>query len=435
MFGIVKNNLQIDQVGINNFQTNTCSICKSIGSIYGNSFRLFLNTDITYLNELLIDLAKKKPDADNNFSFNCLSLPIETEIDITQRYLSFINILFAKYKLLDNISDSKGVKHFGWNKVNTFFNFDSSILNNEIKRFEFPITKIDELIKEQDKRERIKNKSIEFYSHTTSELTGIVIKHAMCKIEKNEFENLAYKFGYYFGRIVYISDAIMDFKSDKQNSRFNAIQETFSRHKSKKTYSLIRKDLELSLSTLIDILEKFPINKKQKNKHTNKLCNSLIPIYENLATLFKDKNKESYFNFIDIKSYYSLVLSKAKLTYLLLSYLFLPKGLFAKFNNFDDHIIHKADCQEDVCGLICCYIIANWCCGSDNSSDNSSSSPSLPSNVSGGIMVCPGCNGSGCYKCSWSGTQKADKGGTIIKCPKCNGSGCWSCNFDGTQKS
>ena len=182
MFGLLKHR-NSSHNGCLDFRQNYCGTCKTIGKLYGQKERLFLNNDIVFLSELLSSF-----DGNNNIFGDlkpnlCLSLPKDQKsIPLFLKFSAAINIILAYYKTLDNIKDSKS-KLSIWKliRLSEIRNFKKAQIF--LTSINFPISLIEKSIEEQFLRELkiVKFNSFEesfkYYAELTGKITGEVFKH------------------------------------------------------------------------------------------------------------------------------------------------------------------------------------------------------------------------------------------------------------------
>src|SRR6185437_1814610 len=84
-----------------------CGTCKTMGALYGQRSRVFLNHDVVFLGELLLEHADL-PDWSGAYrSFNCLSLPKRAdEMPIALQYAAAVNVALAHFHIADHQADS-----------------------------------------------------------------------------------------------------------------------------------------------------------------------------------------------------------------------------------------------------------------------------------------------------------------------------------------
>lgn len=111
MFGLMKPISNCKADSSNNFRAHYCGTCKSIGSLYGQKERLFVNYDVAFLGEIMTSI--EKPDFKINElskpyrSLNCFSLPENEDIPLVLDYTATLNVILGVLKIDDNIQDER----------------------------------------------------------------------------------------------------------------------------------------------------------------------------------------------------------------------------------------------------------------------------------------------------------------------------------------
>jgi hypothetical protein len=226
MFGLL-NLCKPCQEGYKSFRQNYCGTCKTIGTLYGQKERCFLNNDIVFLSELLAEINNYEDEFKYMKMGFCFKLPNDNEqIPKFLRFTASVNILLGYYKILDNIVDSKY-------KVNLWLiiklletpNFLKS--KRYLESIEFPTEYIESLIEQQFIREAEKKQfnffqeTLRYYSEITGKITGEVFRQGAMVLEKKSLSDLLFLIGQKFGEIVYLVDAVSDFKKDLKHNAFN----------------------------------------------------------------------------------------------------------------------------------------------------------------------------------------------------------------------
>ncbi len=228
MFGLLQNrNLTTEE--LSDFHLNYCGTCKTIGKLYGQKERLFLNFDVVFLSELLAAVNNRKEDFNYIKPFTCLILPKKEEhIPQFLKYTASINILLAHYKILDNVNDAK-YKFNIWIFFKYITNSNFRKAKQYLKEQKLPVDFIDKQIKEQFLREKKKTffdslqETLKYYSSLTAQITGMVFKYGVLSMNNENLSKIFFEMGKSFGEIVYIIDAIEDYEKDRAKNNFNLL--------------------------------------------------------------------------------------------------------------------------------------------------------------------------------------------------------------------
>lgn len=360
MFGITsrKNNCSADA----DFRNNYCGICKSIAYDYGNSLRLSLNNDVVFLSELYDSLTETKSDYSKISHYNCFSIPEnEKDFPFNLKYASAVNVLLTKYKIEDNVNDSK--LKAGWRLLNNLSSKKSKKAELYLKKNDVDTEKIADLIRLQTKIEKENNNELSIkeiitkYSEPTAKLTSEIYK-GIINFD-NDTKLLFSIIGYHFGRIVYLNDAIEDVEKDSKNKVFNILLASTTDISSNK--KIAEKEINNSIFELKASIKKLPMPEERKAY----FIGIIESIYQKKIELekidFKNRIKLSYQSAINISKKYKYYIPKYTLfgsslvTLTLITILF-PNIVFAYGSN-----TVEAGC----CGS-CCDCFGQCCCNQES---------------------------------------------------------------------
>ena len=228
LFGITSNRTYtLRSEAYSDFRNNYCGTCKTIRKIYGNKERLFLNHDVVFLSELLSEIENEKKNFSEITIYKCLDLPKdESNIPAFLKYSAAVNILLAYYKINDNAADSKYRLNI-WDPLKFLEKQKFRKARRALIDYGVDVELIDDNINEQFKKElscvsfQTNQKYFQHYANATRSITGEVFKSSVSTIGRNELRNLFYTIGESFGEIVYLLDALLDYKNDQKHNKFN----------------------------------------------------------------------------------------------------------------------------------------------------------------------------------------------------------------------
>ena len=247
-----------------------CGTCKTIGRLYGQKARVFLNYDAVFLGEILADLQTKPwAFAPAYVSKSCLSLPSSDQIPWSLQYAAATNVVLAEFKLRDHVADtgSKLMKL----AVRTYsqqFQQASEALN----LCNFPFLQLKGLMLLQGEREKEPNPKLSRLSEPTAGATRLVFQHgAMTSGACTATTEIMAKLGYAFGEIAYLADALLDRKADAKKGEFNALTAT-----GMTTWSA-RKLLRQKQDEMLFHLDALSIDEKRKRNYATRLRTNLAP--------------------------------------------------------------------------------------------------------------------------------------------------------------
>lgn len=202
-----------------------CGTCKAIGSLYGQSSRFFLNNDVVFLAQLLETIApaqsKMSISSKSAFrNFNCMALPQASEIPRSLRIASAVCVTLAGLKVEDHLADTEG----GAAKMAAHI-FSNQFLSSlqALVDLGFPSTLLEELTARQSVIER-RCTDLDSLSEATAEVSAVVFHHAAIAVgAQSELACALRKIGHAFGKLIYLLDALEDFRSDLRTKQFNAM--------------------------------------------------------------------------------------------------------------------------------------------------------------------------------------------------------------------
>lgn len=201
-----------------------CALCKKLGRDYGIFARLTLSYDFTFLACLKMSLIDSGCDIERKA---CAFNPLKKcnyciGIDDTLEFTGAGAMLLLYYKMLDNISDEKGIKKLGSKIVFPFF---KRARKKALKKY----PELDEIFKEYTDKQAAVEKDNEKNIDRAAEPTAAMLSKLFERCSQNESEKPALsRLGYCMGRYIYILDAAADYEQDIKYNRYNPFEnETF----------------------------------------------------------------------------------------------------------------------------------------------------------------------------------------------------------------
>ncbi len=290
MFGLMrakKCGLSADE---KNFRRlNYCGTCKTIGSIYGQKSRFLLNHDTVFLAEILTALSGENVEnwQAQYQSYNCLSLP-KNEMPISLQFAAATNIILTKFKLADHISDEKKSRYHLANKA---FLTEFKTAEKFLKMWNFPLDEVENILQKQEIIESKKGNLSDF-AKPTAETTAMFFREGVKIIGKDELQDSAYKFGFAFGKLIYLLDAFEDYEKDFRNGKFNAFRAAFDLNEdkfsatSKRKIKAIINELE---TEIIEYIYQLPFTENQKTIFSSRLNQNLQNKFKTNLPVLKAK--------------------------------------------------------------------------------------------------------------------------------------------------
>lgn len=221
------------------YRWHYCGVCKTLGTLYGQASRLFLNRDLVFLSELLAELGGQdaNPAAWQCTALrkrNCFALPRKhDEIPLPLRIAATYNVLLAKYKLDDNIADSKKGASLVWKIGREVFSRAFAKAEQQMRAWDFPVQDLAWWMQEQRTRETNPYTTGEpeaqlwSLAEPTAVSTGLGMKYGAILVDRADMADTMYEFGYSFGQLIYLLDALEDFDKDAEKGEFNALRSSY----------------------------------------------------------------------------------------------------------------------------------------------------------------------------------------------------------------
>ena len=152
-------------------------------------------------------------------SYNCLNLP-QDEMPLALQFAATTNLILTKFKLADHIFDEKKRRY---KFANNAFSNDFQKAESLLKDWDFPIEKVWETLRTQEKIES-ESKNLDGFALPTAETTAEFFAHGAKLIGKENLQNTASKIGFNFGKLIYLLDAFEDYEKDFRGQKFNAFR-------------------------------------------------------------------------------------------------------------------------------------------------------------------------------------------------------------------
>ena len=196
-----------------------CSLCKHLGKKYGILSRLTLSYDFTFL--ALINMSLKD-ECEEFYNGRCAFNPIK-KCNYCKSVASLdmpaaAAMIMLYYKLLDNISDEKGIKRLGFMILKPIFSGAHKKAAKEYPEIEETVK---EYIQKQNELEKAENTSLDAAADPTAEALGKIL--SLCSVNDEQRRVLS-RLGYCIGRYIYILDAACDLQEDINKDSYNVLK-------------------------------------------------------------------------------------------------------------------------------------------------------------------------------------------------------------------
>lgn len=196
-----------------------CSLCKKLGKSYGVLSRFTLSYDFTFLALLNMSLQdgcdgfERKRCAFNplkkcNYckNFDAIDMPAAAAM------------IMLYYKILDNITDEKGVKKIGYWCLKPIF---SRAYKKAAKKYPNIETAVVEYISAQSALEKANCAFLDEAADPTAKVMEKIL--SLCSEDEMQKRVLA-RLGYCLGRYIYLLDAAVDLSHDIRSGSYNVLK-------------------------------------------------------------------------------------------------------------------------------------------------------------------------------------------------------------------
>lgn len=405
MFGLLTyKKVTLDQY--NQFRLNYCGTCKTIGKIYGQKERLFLNFDTVFLSELLDSTIKD----DNKFKHikpnTCFSIPQDiSQIPFFLKYTASVNVMLAYYKIVDNVIDSP-TKINIWKAFRFVENRNFKKAKNYLKQSGVLVNLIEDNIQSQFRIEKEKNifsdykETFKHYCTPTGTITSEIFRASVTHLNSERLQNTFKEIGKHFGEIVYLIDALEDYRQDKKKGKFNCLLLDDKLSITNKT-SLVSNYINKILEQLKIQIHSLPIHSNEKSSFCDRISSNIYNrLNEEKGYKIKFKKqrftiKEKYNSALEVAKRINFGKSNKTLRKILYpTFAFVLICFFMLLPSVAHAQVHEAGC----CGSWCCPCsgeeggreTGKRACDSAKSCDKSESSPTCCTLIGLG-MVCGCC--------------------------------------------
>ena len=255
MFGYVracKSEMRIKEFEM--YKTVYCSLCKELGKTYGPFARLTLSYDFTFLALLNMSLKKEFCGTERklckcNPLKKCTYLKEGNDLEMP----AAAAMIMLYFKLLDNISDEKGIKKIGFIIIKPFF-------KSAYKKAKKKYPNIDKIvsiyISEQQSLEKELCSSIDKAADPTAKALSQIF--ALCS-DDEKYKRVLRRMGYCMGRYIYLLDAFCDFNNDIKKGSYNPLK--FSEESYEEKKQMIMAQLNICISQAALAMELLKVEK------------------------------------------------------------------------------------------------------------------------------------------------------------------------------
>lgn len=213
MFGtIICNKKELTDKEAERYQSTYCGLCRAIKNRYGQTERIALNYDMTFLALFLNSLYEEHQESTN---IRCVLHPLKEKKAFQNKYLDYaadMTVLLTYYKCKDDWEDEK---RYGRK-------FYMQHLEKDMKRLEKEYPRQVRCVRENLEQLNQLEKSVTSIPDEIVNCSGRMLSELFVYTEDFWSESLR-KFGYELGRFIYLMDAALDYEKDKKKHTYNPL--------------------------------------------------------------------------------------------------------------------------------------------------------------------------------------------------------------------
>lgn len=341
-----------------------CGTCKTIGSIYSQKSRLFLNNDIIFLNEMFIMLDRTviEQDAIEKFKdINCFNKITGVKTPESFKFVAAVNMVMSRCKIQDNIIDNN--VNFHWRILMYIYKKDFKKAFNYLEKISISEDFIEywssqNFIREKNYVSQTSNftdrQLLDYFSEPAAKLCGTVFSKGIQAMNNLECESTMYQVGSLFGKIVYLLDSINDFEEDARKNKFNWLKQ-LNTHKEQGIRILSDLTNEITKQII-----KLPLGFDQMNYLINSINFNVDSLTKKSQLSFSKRIFQQASNVILIIKFF---VKRPNAKFTLNSFFFLPI-IGGEINNLVGVAGPIAERVPICCApIVCC---CGWCIGKSN---------------------------------------------------------------------
>ncbi|MBQ7949131.1 MAG: hypothetical protein IJ284_05155 [Clostridia bacterium] len=194
----------------NLYRAMYCGVCKGISEVCGQSARMGLSYDVTFLSVILHNLAGIDVKIEKSHCLtHCIRSRQMAEVDELTRQLGGLNTALVYYKYTDDIADGdRGRGKRLWFKKG---------FRRVKKKYPEIVRIVHDNMQTQEKTEKAKTDSVDRAADATANMLAEFSDYALGE-KKTEFSHNLF---YALGKWIYLIDALDDYDKDKKKGAYN----------------------------------------------------------------------------------------------------------------------------------------------------------------------------------------------------------------------
>jgi len=253
MFGyITVNQEELKIREFREYRSYYCGLCRSLKKEYGNSARLTLTYDMTFL--ILILTGLYEPES-KHFSCHC-SVHLGKKEEICQNEFTFyatdMNILLSYYNLLDDWKDERKAGRLALARLL------EKPYQKASQKYPLQSQAVLQYIEKLNQCETSRERNPDIPAGYTGELLGELFIY-----KQDEWKDSLYQLGYFLGKFIYLMDAYEDLESDQKKGNYNPLFLYFmdKNWKEEEREQICYQILRMMIAEAAKTFEKLPIIK------------------------------------------------------------------------------------------------------------------------------------------------------------------------------
>lgn len=188
-----------------------CGLCRSLKKCYGMAGQISLSYDMTFLAMLLSGLYEPEETCSRE---RCVAHPLSRHMaieNIFTEYAADMNVLLTMYKCEDDWKDEKKAGRHLYGRV---------LKVKSTKKNPYPekAEKIKACLESLSQKEKENVQDIDTMSGLFGEIMAELFAY-----QKDAWEPLLRKMGFYMGKFIYLLDAYEDVEEDKKKQNYNPL--------------------------------------------------------------------------------------------------------------------------------------------------------------------------------------------------------------------
>ncbi len=192
------------------YEAMYCGVCKGIGEVCGQTARIGLSYDVTFLSVILHNILGEDVRIEKSHCLtHCIRYKMMADVDELTRKLGALNVLLAYYKYTDDIMDE------GKGRGKRF------LFKKGYKRAKKAYPEIEKTVRENlAKQEEVESAKVDSIDRAADATATILAQFSSYALGEKASE-YTYNLFYLVGKWIYLIDALDDYDKDKKKGAYN----------------------------------------------------------------------------------------------------------------------------------------------------------------------------------------------------------------------